>query len=312
MISQLQAAFSAVVSSKTSALATSVPGTDARPLIEKTEKTEADKASFSMLASQLNESAVRAAKRDAGMTFEALGDYGRARISEFLAETRQANSSTRAMEIPNTNDPELLDRARAASAFVARTVSGDMTAKNPFEKLSREQLNLIAYDDSGAFTHNERRAAWQGVQKMDDAWRKGSISQGTLEQIRTGDVSRFHNEASRYIQSLPTIERAVDYPKGVESLLAKARNNVPSFIPPSLSSIFERHSASRKLTLYDVMAGVVDAQKSNVDSSQLTGMKKFSPRTSPVPVLWTEAYSKRAACNREVSGSDASPVERNN
>jgi len=212
MISQIQAAVSAIISNKTPApVITATKGE--QPAVEKTEKATADKASFSTLASQLNDSAARSAKRDAGMTHAELGKYGLSRINEFLVETPKVNSATRAMEVPKTNDPELLDRAREATAFVTRTLAGDKNAKSPFENLSREQLNLIAYDDSGSFTLNERRTAWQGVQKMDDAWRKVAISEGVIEQARTGKATKFYREALNYLKSLPTIEKAVDYPK---------------------------------------------------------------------------------------------------
>ncbi|WP_296179272.1 hypothetical protein [Pseudomonas sp. UBA1879] len=189
MINPLHAAFSALVSKRVTVPVASETKSDTRLAVEnaaKTEKKATDQASFSTLASQLNESAARASKRDAGMTHAELGKYGLSRISEFLSETPKANSYTRAMEVPNTTDPELLDRARAATAFVTQTLAGHEDARSPFDKLSREQLNLIAYDDSGAFTLNERRAAWQGVQKMDDAWRKVAIAEGMIEQTRYG------------------------------------------------------------------------------------------------------------------------------
>lgn len=301
MISQIQAAMASIISNKAPGpAAASTDGEQAA--VARTEKTATDKASFSTLASQLNESAARAAKRDAGMTHAELGKYGLSRINEFLVETPKANSATRAMEVPRTNDPELLDRARAASAFVTRTLAGDKYAQSPFENLSREQLNLIAYDDSGAFTLNERRAAWQGVQKMDDAWRRVAIAEGVIEQTRTGKASKFYDEALSYFKSLPTIEKAVDYPKGAESILQGRINSNPTL--PSLPDVTERRSADRKLTLYDILAGIVDTKKDKVDPSHPVHPKKFTPRTSPVPVTWTEAYLKKTA-KSEVKPSTA-------
>ncbi len=289
MISQIQAAVSAIISNKTPApVITATKGE--QPAVEKTEKATADKASFSTLASQLNDSAARSAKRDAGMTHAELGKYGLSRINEFLVETPKVNSATRAMEVPKTNDPELLDRAREATAFVTRTLAGDKNAKSPFENLSREQLNLIAYDDSGSFTLNERRAAWQGVQKMDDAWRKVAISEGVIEQARTGKATKFYREALNYLKSLPTIEKAVDYPKDAQSILEARLKTDPSL--PTLPGVTELRLADRKLTLFDILAGTADTQKDKVDPANSARTKKFSLRTSPVPVTWTEAYLK--------------------
>ena len=313
MINQLHAAFSALVSKRVTVPVASETKSDTRLAVEnaaKTEKNATDQASFSTLASQLNESAARASKRDAGMTHAELGKYGLSRISEFLSETPKANSYTRAMEVPNTIDPELLDRARAATAFVTQTLAGHEDARSPFDKLSREQLNLIVYDDSGAFTLNERRAAWQGVQKMDDAWRKVAIAEGMIEQTRTGKASKFYQEALSYFKSLPAIERAVDYPKDAEAILEARIKSKPTLpIPATLPGLIEARSSNRKLTLYDILAGVVDTQKDKADPNSPIGAKKFSPRTSPTPMTWTESYAKRVEATGSVKPAVAAKIE---
>lgn len=308
MISQIQAAVAAVVANRK-------PAIDAGPTceaktIDEPAATATDKATFSTLAAQLNESAARAEKRDAGMTHAELGQYGRNRIDEFLIEGRTVNSGTRAMEVPKTNDPELLDRAREASAFVTRTLAGDKNAKSPFENLSREQLNLIAFDDSASFTLNERRAAWQGVQKMDEDWRKVAINEGVIEQARTGKASRFYNDAQSYLKSLPAIERAVSYPKGAEAILeARIKRDLTL---PSLPGAFGRQAADRKLTLYDILAGIVDTTKDKkTDPNNIVHTKKFSPRISPVPTAATLEVEKPAVSNAgaQVSASPKPAAE---
>lgn len=313
MISQIQAAVSAIISSKTPAL--SAGQKSDQPAVDKTEPAAADKASFSTLASQLNDCAARAGKRDAGMTHAELGQYGRNRISEFLIESRTVNSGTRAMEVPKTNDPELLDRAREASAFVTRTLAGDKNAKSPFENLSREQLNLIAFDDSATFTLNERRAAWHGVQKLDEAWRKVAIPEGVIEQTRTGKASRFYKEALSYFKALPAIEKAVDYPKDAEAILeARIKDDK---ILPALPGTSLRQAADRKLTLYDILAGIVDASRDKkTDAANPVHTKKFSPRTSPVATSWTEKFlskevvkaAAKPALQPAVAGSQSTPA----
>lgn len=292
MISQLQNALSAIMPSKVAASTSSEKQSDPA-VVDKTTKTPVDKATFSTLASQLNESMARAAARDAVMTHSELGKYGLNRINEFLAETPKANSHTRAMEVPDTRDPELLDRARRASEFVTLTLAGHGDAKSPFEKLSREQLNVIVYDDSGAFTLNERRAAYHGVQKMDEAWRKTAIPAGILEQARTGKATKFYNEALSYYTSLPTIERAVNYPKDTEALLEARIKSDPALA--SFPGVVTRQGGDRKLTLYDILAGVVDTQKSKADPTSPALSRKFTPRTSPTPVSWNERWAKQEA-----------------
>lgn len=293
MINHLQAAVAAILPNKMPAPVTAEKANE--PAVDKTQKTATDKTSFSTLASQLNESAARAAKRDAGMTYEELGQYGRNQIKAFTQEMPKANSGTRAMEVPNTTDPELLDRARAASAYVTRTLAGDKNAISPFEKLSREQLNHIAYDDSGNFTLNERRAAWQGVQKMDEAWRKVAIPQGEIEQIRTGKASRFYNEALSYFKSLPAIEKAVDYPKDAQAILESRIKGDKTLPAPSMPGLIQRQGGDRKLTLFDVIAGIVEPAKSKTDPNSPTLRKKFTPRTSPTPVSWNERWAQKEA-----------------
>ena len=308
MISQIQAAVAAVVSNKTQALGTVV--TSDQKAVDKAAPATADKATFSTLAAQLNESAARAEKRDAGMTHAELRQYGRNRINEFLIEGRTVNSGTRAMEVPKTNDPELLDRAREASAFVTRTLAGDKNAKSPFENLSREQLNLIAFDDSASFTLNERRAAWQGVQKMDEDWRNVAINDGVIEQARTGKASHFYNDALSYLKSLPAIEKAVSYPKGAEAIVeARIKSDLTL---PGLPGTFGRQAPDRKLTLYDILAGIVDTTKDKkTDPNNIVHTKKFSPRTSPEPATAAaQGVEKPAAVNADARVEQAGAASR--
>ena len=308
MISQIQAAVAAVVANKKPVVDAAL-NSDPKP-VDKAATTATDKATFSTLAAQLNESAARAQKRDAVMTHTELGQYGRNRINEFLIEGRTVNSGTRAMEVPKTNDPELLDRAREASAFVTRTLAGDKNAKSPFENLSREQLNLIAFDDSASFTLNERRAAWQGVQKMDEDWRNVAINEGVIEQARTGKATRFYNDALSYLKSLPAIERAVSYPKGAEAIL-EARINSDLTLP-SLPGAFGRQAPDRKLTLYDILAGIVDTTKDKkTDPNNIVHTKKFSPRTSPVPTTAAQEVEKPTAANANAQVKQAGSTSKN-
>ena len=66
-----------------------------------------------------------------------------------------ANKAQHDAEVPDTPFLELHERAKQATAFA------NGSASNPFTGLTVDQLTLIARDDSGAFTVNERRAAWQ-------------------------------------------------------------------------------------------------------------------------------------------------------
>lgn len=69
-----------------------------------------------------------------------------------------ANKVRHDAQTPDTDDPDLLARARQATGFV------NGTDINPFKDLARDHLSLIAHDDGGTFTMNERRAAWLQMQ----------------------------------------------------------------------------------------------------------------------------------------------------
>jgi hypothetical protein len=112
---------------------------------------------ISTLARQLSEAAERAAARDAGKTRSQLAALEKSLLDEFGGESYHANRAKANAEVPDTDAPELLARARQATEFAK---SNGKSGKNPFAGLSREQLSLIMYDKGDAFTLNERHAAW--------------------------------------------------------------------------------------------------------------------------------------------------------
>lgn len=109
-----------------------------------------DTPHVSILARQLNDAAVRAEARAEHKSDDLL--------EPIKGNTFFANKALHDVQTPTTNNPELLERARQATGFVNGSDS------NPFKDLTRDQLNLIAHDEGGAFTINERRAAWEAMQ----------------------------------------------------------------------------------------------------------------------------------------------------
>lgn len=85
-----------------------------------------------------------------------------------------ANKAQHDAELPTANNPELLARARQATGFLNGHDS------NPFKGLGRDQLNLIARDNGGAFTVNERRVAWQTAKSMEPS---GGSSSGQAASV---------------------------------------------------------------------------------------------------------------------------------
>ncbi|XVO85663.1 hypothetical protein ACQ9Y2_18100 [Pseudomonas palleroniana] len=107
-------------------------------------------SSVSPLARQLNEAATRAEAR--------IDQKNTNPIDSIIGTHYLANKTQHDVEIPDTTDPELLARARQATGFVNGVDS------NPFKGVVRDQLSLIAHDEGGSFTINERRAAWEELQ----------------------------------------------------------------------------------------------------------------------------------------------------
>ncbi|MHA4979872.1 hypothetical protein ACX0K2_25625 [Pseudomonas extremorientalis] len=106
----------------------------------------------SILARQLSDAAQRAETP--------VGQKNADSLEPITDEQYFANKAQHDAETPTANDPELLARARQATGFLNGHDS------NPFKGLGRDQLNLIARDNGGAFTVNERRVAWETVQSM--------------------------------------------------------------------------------------------------------------------------------------------------
>ncbi|TDV63296.1 hypothetical protein [Pseudomonas sp. LP_7_YM] len=176
---------------------------------EKTEKNDPQaraEPAVSTLARQLSEAAKRAELRDATIDFKALGQLAGRITDELIGDTYSANRARNHAEVPGTDDPELLARARQATAFIKGTDS------NPFKGLSREQLALITYDEGGDFTVDERRAAWREASDQEQVWKRQVVQKASAEYEATGKTTSFFAEVLDHYESLPVIERA-QYPQ---------------------------------------------------------------------------------------------------
>ena len=109
-------------------------------------------STVSTLARQLNEAATRAETR--------VGQVSSSLIGSITGDGYLAKKSQHDAEVPSSEDPQLLARSRQATAFL------NGSDRNPFKGLTRDQLNLIAHDEGGSFTTNERRAAWEEVEAI--------------------------------------------------------------------------------------------------------------------------------------------------
>ncbi len=170
---------------------------------------------ISTLARQLAASASRAEERDKTLTRSELGNKARSLLNQISGDSYQANKEKHDSEVPKTNDPALLARAKQATEFVNRS-SNSGNEKNPFASLSNDQLTSIIYDDSGTYTVNERRAAWSEAYDRDEAWREKVCAQAMDEYNRTGKMTNFFKSVLDYYNELPAIEQA-QYPKNYAS-----------------------------------------------------------------------------------------------
>ncbi|MEE7627373.1 hypothetical protein V3O24_14475 [Methylobacter sp. Wu8] len=170
---------------------------------------------ISTLARQLADSASRAEVRDKTLSRSELADKAKSLLSKISGDSYQANKKTHDSEVPKTDDPELLARAKQATEFVNRS-SNNGNEKNPFVGLSREQLANVIYDDSGTYTVNERRAAWMESSKQEEEWSRKVTAQAMDEYNRTGKMTNFFRSVLDHFKDLPAIEQA-QYPKNYAS-----------------------------------------------------------------------------------------------
>lgn len=159
----------------------------------------------SWFSQQLSAAASRAQTRDTTLSRAALGETAKTSVDKIAGDTFWANRAAGDAEVPKSADPQAVSLAKQATAFV------NGSGSNPFKGMSREQLDLIAYDDSGTFTVNERHAAWQEAYDQEEAWRVQVIAEGEMEYQTTGKQNNFFEAVLKHYQGLPAIEQA-QYP----------------------------------------------------------------------------------------------------
>ncbi|WP_181919457.1 hypothetical protein [Alkalilimnicola ehrlichii] len=185
---------------------------------------------LSPLAQQLSEAAQRSAERDSTLSHRALGEQGESLLNQIHGNHYHTNKARHDSEVPNTDGPALLERARQATEFV-NSANTDAETPNPFAGLSREQLSLIIYDDSGTFTVNERRAAHHEAYRQEQAWKRAVVDKAMDEYNRTGKMTNFYTEVLAHYESLPPIEQAqlpANYKADLQMRIADQTDRRPS------------------------------------------------------------------------------------
>lgn len=260
-----------------------------------TADTLSGDATLSTLSRQLAESAARAELRDKNMDRRQLGVEASRMLQATAASNWRLDSPDYKIELPDTSDPELLLRAKQAGEYIARYAHGHSGAKNPFAGLSREQLNLIAYDDKGPYTMDERSAAYSAVCDIELEWNRGLWGPERIESAaNNGRTPNFYAEVLAHYRTLEPIEQA-QYPDNYESRLERqikeasdpaSTEKKDDFVLMTLFEILARYGgpgSKSKPGILDATFGVAPPRA--VDSSPKPALKtnSLSPDASPTP-----------------------------
>lgn len=114
----------------------------------------------------------------------------------YIAGSKKANA-----EVPNSDDPARLARAKQATVFCQKP-SND--SANPFLGLPREELTKIIYDDSGTYTINERSAALSEQQRQHYNYWSPIIDDAFI----SGDYRKLYRTAIDFHDKLSPIEKS--------------------------------------------------------------------------------------------------------
>jgi hypothetical protein len=194
-------------------------------------------SNLSVLSQQLSDAALRAEERDSKMSRQELSAKASALLSQITGMGYYNGRKSYDQEVPDTQDPELLARAKQATTFT------NGHGSNPFANMSREQLDLIAYDDSGSFTVNERRAAWSESYDQEESWRVMVVAQSKIEWDQGKfKQTNFFKSVLKHYEELPKIEQA-QYPESYATKLQYLIKMDYNFITHKAGNGQEQHQA---------------------------------------------------------------------
>ncbi|WP_192456260.1 hypothetical protein [Musicola keenii] len=203
-----------MVSINTTVSGTSVNGTTGTQVQSKTQSTGTStsaagtsSAKLSAFARLLSDAATRAETRDASLSRSQLRATAESALDEITGTNYANNKARYDAQLPDTDDADLLALAQQSTDYL------NGKASNPFKGMSREQLALITYDDSGTFTVNERRAALSESNDQYNEWARKVVDKAVAEYNRTGKITSIYSDMLEFYQSQPAIEQA-QYPDG--------------------------------------------------------------------------------------------------
>ena len=173
----------------------------------------------------------------------------------FIAGSKKANA-----EVPNSDDPVRLARAKQATVF-CQNPSND--SANPFLGLPREDLTKIIYDDSGAYTVNERSAALSEQQRQHYNYWSPIID----DAFMSGDYRKLYRSAIEYHDKLSSIEKSfapagyranlVGWLEDEERKFGKLDGAANALLPASIHSNADKQKSVQELSsVYSWLGGV--------------------------------------------------------
>ena len=184
---------------------------------------------------------------------------------ELLDQLSISGSKKANAEVPNSDDPVRLARAKQATAFICGLHGSNFEshAKNPFAGLSSDDLSKIIYDDSGAYTINERSAALSEQQKQRYNYWAPIIN----EAFSSGDYRKLYRSAIEYHDKLSPIEKSfapagyranlVGWLEDEERKFGKLDGAANALLPASIHSNADKQKSVQELSsVYSWLGGV--------------------------------------------------------
>ena len=171
-----------------------------------------------------------------------------------IAGTKKANE-----EVPDSNDPQRLARAKQATEFCLRRSD---IQKNPFLNLPREELTKIIYDDSGTYTVNERSAAHSEQCRQDYNYWNPIIEDAFMSR----DYRKHYRAAIEFHDKLSPIEQSfapagyranlVGWLEDEERKFGKLDGSANALLPDSVHSNADKQKSVQELSsVYSWLGG---------------------------------------------------------
>ena len=206
----------------------------------------------------------------------------------YIAGSKKAND-----EVPDSDDPVRLARAKQATAFCQNPRKDSI---NPFLGLSREALTKIMYDDSGLYTINERSAALSEQNRQDYNYWSPIID----DAFMSGDYRKHYRAAIEFNDKLSPIEKSfapVGYRENVVNWLKKEEERLGKLddvntAQPLVDSAKKDKNISSQLfsgekSLYGWMNTLVQAEHATVKNAAQPPVEKGKePTDSIFRVTW--------------------------